>query len=57
MTKQDVMNVVAKMPDKISIEDVMYNLYILSKHNKAMIDIENGNVYTTDEVRNALVRQ
>ena len=57
MSKQDIMSIVDKLPDNATIEDIMYSLYILQKHDKAMGDIASGNVCTSDEVRNSLGAQ
>jgi len=35
-------------------EEVLYKLYILKKHHRAMDDIAKGNLHTTQEVINAL---
>ena len=57
MSKQDIMSIVDKLPDNATIEDIMYSLYIIQKHDKAMGDIASGNVFTSDEVRNSLDAQ
>jgi len=49
MTKQAILNIFNKLPENVSIDEVMYKLYILNNHEKAMQDIESGNVYTTEE--------
>ena len=49
MTKQAILNIFDKLPENVSIDEVMYKLYILNNHEKAMNDIEDGNVYTTEE--------
>lgn len=50
MVKQTVLSILDKLPENFTIEEVMYRLYILHNHERAMQDIEEGNVYTTDEV-------
>ena len=57
MVKQTVLNVLDGLPENFSIDEVMYRLYILSNHERAMQDIEDGNVYSTDEVRQILVQK
>ena len=56
MLKQDVINTINALPDDVTIADVMYRLYILDKHNKALADIEADRVYTTAEVRESIVK-
>jgi len=50
MVKQAVLDIINELPENFSVDEVMYKLYILSNHEKAMQDIEDGNVYTTEEV-------
>jgi len=50
MTKQAILSIFNKLPENVSIDEVMYKLYILNNHEKAMQDIEDENVYTTEEV-------
>lgn len=57
MVKQEVLKLIGNMSEDVSIDEIMYKLYILEKHNKALSDIHNGRVYTSDEVGNLLVRQ
>jgi hypothetical protein len=45
------------MPENVSIEDIMYELYILEKHKNAVTAIENGEVFTLDEVKGMLTKQ
>ena len=56
MLKQDVINTINALPDDITIADVMYRLYILDKHNKALADIKADRVYSTSEVRESIVK-
>jgi len=54
MLKQKVAETVLAMPENVSIEDIMYRLYVMEKHQKALEDIEAGRVYSCDEVRKRL---
>ena len=57
MVKQSVIGVINEMSDNFTVDEVMYRLYILNNHEKAMQDIENGNVYSTDDVRRILAKK
>jgi hypothetical protein len=57
MIKQEVMNLINKLPESATIEDIMYELYILEKHKNAVTAIENGEVLTLDEVKGMLTKQ
>ena len=57
MTKTIVLDIVNSMPDSFTVDEVMYKLYILSNHEKAMADIDNNNVYSTNEVRRIIAEK
>lgn len=57
MLKQEVINLINRLPENVTMEDIMYELYILEKHKNAMTAIENGDVFTVDEVRGMLAGQ
>ena len=46
MLKQQVIETIHAMPEDMSIEDIMYRLYIMGKHQKALKDIEVGRIYS-----------
>ena len=50
MVKQAVLNMMNDLPEDTTYDEVMYRLYILSNHEKAMKDIEEGRTYSTEEV-------
>ncbi|MCL2199995.1 MAG: hypothetical protein FWB80_13850 [Defluviitaleaceae bacterium] len=54
MVKNEVVKMVSGMDDEVSMGDIMYQLYIMEKHDRAMKDIEDGNVHTTQNVRESL---
>ena len=54
MLKQDVIHIIDSLLENVSMEEIMYRLYVLDKHKKALNDIENGHVYRLDEVREEL---
>jgi tRNA-dihydrouridine synthase len=57
MIKQEVMDLINKLPENVTIEDIMYELYILKKHKNAITAIENGEVFTLDDVKGMLTKQ
>jgi len=57
LVKQAVLNMVNDLPENTTFDEVMYRLYILSNHEKAMRDIEEGRTYTTEEVRQFLAQK
>ncbi len=51
MSKQEIQKILDTLPEDVSVDDVMYRLYILGKHENAINDIQNGDVFAPDEVR------
>ena len=51
MVKNDVLQLVSDMDDNVTLSDIMYRLHVLGKHYKAMSDIADGRVYTTQHMR------
>ena len=53
--KQNAINAISSLPENASLEDIMYRLYILGKHEKALDDISNNRVLSTEEVRQSIL--
>jgi predicted transcriptional regulator len=51
MLKDDVKQMIDKLPDDCSIEDIQYTLYVRSKIQKGQKDIDEGNFISHDEVK------
>jgi len=49
-TKQEVSNLLNRLPDDCTLEDVQYHLYVLQKIERVLKDVEEGRVYTQEEV-------
>ena len=49
--KEDAMNIITKLPDNVSLDEIMYKLYVLDKIKKGQEDIEKGNYVTSKELR------
>jgi predicted transcriptional regulator len=48
--KQEVSNLLQRLPEDCSLEDVQYHLYVLQKIERGLKDAEEGRVYTQKEV-------
>ncbi len=46
ISKEKLIQVINKMPEKINIEDVIEELVFLSKIEQGLNDVESGRVYT-----------
>ncbi|WP_077369780.1 hypothetical protein [Anaerosalibacter sp. Marseille-P3206] len=49
--KQDIIDLVSKLPEKFDMEEFMYKLYVLDKVKKGQKDINKGNFIDTDKLR------
>lgn len=49
-TKQEVSDLLKRLPDDCTLEDVQYHLYVLQKIERGLKDVEEGRVYTQEEV-------
>ena len=47
--KQEVSNLLTRLPDDCSLEDVQYHLYVLQKIERGLKDAEEGRVYTQEQ--------
>jgi predicted transcriptional regulator len=48
--KEELKQLIDDLPENFTIEDIQYRLYVRSKIEKGLKDIEEGNVLTHDEV-------
>lgn len=51
MLKDDVKQMIDKLPENCSIEDIQYTLYVRSKIEKGQKDINEGNLLDHNEVK------
>ena len=54
--KQKASEVISRMPDESTLEDIQYHLYVLQCIEQGEKDIENGNVLSHEEVENRLTK-
>ncbi|MDR0220822.1 MAG: hypothetical protein LBI54_05390 [Lachnospiraceae bacterium] len=56
MLKQDIIDTIVSLPEDVTMEDIMYQLFVMDKHRKALNDIDTGRVYGTEEIRASIVK-
>ena len=49
--KQEAMQTIAKMPEDVDMEEIMYQLYVLEKVRRGREDIAKGRVTTAEELK------
>lgn len=54
--KQEVAELLARLPEDATLEDIQYHLHVLEKIQRGLADIESGNTYTNDQARERLAR-
>ncbi len=52
--KQEVINILNKLPDDVDIDEIMYRLYVLDSIHKGLKDVEEGRTLTSEEVKQAI---
>jgi predicted transcriptional regulator len=48
--KQDAIEAIARLPDNVPLDEIIYRLHVLSKVQQGREDIEAGRVMSTDEL-------
>ena len=49
--REEAINVISKMPDSASIDDIMYRLYVVDKVRKGREAIRQGNSIAIEELK------
>ncbi len=52
--KENIINMIKKLPDNVSMEDIIEAIYVRKKIEKGMKDSEEGRVYTHEEAKEIL---
>jgi predicted transcriptional regulator len=54
LTKDKVQKTIDKMPDKFTVDQIVEELVVLNKIEEGLRDVEEGRVFTTDQVKQDL---
>jgi len=49
--KADAVEIISKLPENSSVDDIMYRLYVLDKVRKGQQAVEDGDIITSDELK------
>jgi hypothetical protein len=52
--KQEVTQLLTRLPDDATLEDIQYHVYVLEKVRRGREDIEAGRGHTTEQARDRL---
>lgn len=48
--KQDALSAIERLPDDVPLDEIVYRLYVLSKVQQGLRDIDAGRAVSTDEL-------
>ena len=54
--KQEVMELLKDLPDTSTLEEIQYHLYVRQKVQRGIQDVEEGRVYTQEEVEKRMAK-
>lgn len=54
--KQQVQEILEKLPDDASLEDIQYHIYVRQKIEQGIADVEAGRVFSHEEVQRRLTK-
>ena len=49
--KEEVIFLIKKLPDDITLDEIMYHLYVKQRISEGLQDIEKGKVYSLEEIK------
>lgn len=49
--KKEAINVISRMPDSASIDDIMYRLYVIDKVRKGREAVQDGDTVSIEELK------
>ncbi len=54
--KQEVSELLKRLPEDCSLEDIQYHLYVLQKVERGLQDVKEGRTYTQEEVEKLMAK-
>lgn len=54
--KEEAIQLIRRLPDDTTLEDIQHHLYVQQKVRRGMQDVEEGRVYTQEEVEKRMKR-
>ena len=56
VVKEEVIELIEKMPDDCTVEDILYELYLKQKVDQGLQDIQEGRIVEHEEVKQRMSR-
>ena len=56
-TKEEAMQLISRLPEEVTWEDIMYRLYVKRKIEEGIEAAENGRVVSHEEVKKLFARE
>ncbi|MCJ7578394.1 MAG: hypothetical protein MUO91_08075 [candidate division Zixibacteria bacterium] len=54
--KYEVSELLKRLPEDCSLEDIQYHLYVLQKIERGLQDVKEGRIYTQEEVEKLMAK-
>lgn len=54
--KKEISDLLKRLPEDCTLEDVQYHLYVLQKIERGLKDVEEGRVYTQEKVEKMMAK-
>jgi predicted transcriptional regulator len=54
--KEEAIQLIRRLPDDTTLEEIQYHLYVKQKVQRGMRDVEEGRVYSQEEVEKRMKR-
>ena len=54
--KEEVSKLLSSLPDNCTLEDIQYHLYVIQKAERGLKDLDEGKVYSQEEVEKRMAK-
>ena len=54
--KEEVMQLLKELPDDSTLEEIQYHLYVRQKIQRGIKDVEEGRIYTQEEMEKRMAK-
>lgn len=54
--KEEVSKLLSNLPDNCTLEDIQYHLYVIQKTERGLKDLNEGKVYSQEEVEKRMAK-